>query len=966
MDNIQNILELSFKRVSIKDILEGRVGYMHFPKKIFLNMARHFIDHYSENDIDNLFGFLNSSLSKGKDTAFSNEEFSVLDTLSFFNCKVLKIMKNEPVCRYKHLLRWRGVSFLMEETLFVSSFLAYADIQEKTAEWENFAWKSVIGNDNVILHNLLQKGVAENHFHLKGSAPYFGLTWVNLMNLVDYPKFMKILKEYEEDRQQSMPNPYYSGGEDPLSILYLKAVLIRAYLFAGLKGECLKLKDEYIIDVREELKSLDLEDLDIKQIYQVKEIKKAIKQYRKEKHLKNISFSEAIRAASTDKGISKRAEDFIKYFSENLFCTEDMWEEYDENAVLSERQILKKILLEIRFLYGGAGMIESLICEDKQAAFFEKQNRKVIFDLLTDKEDVRMVISSLKIYLNNFRNSREIDKYDYMNSLKKLSLEENMYSAERWFMYTMFRRMYESEKERECGNLFYAYLVIKQRIRDELVQVNNKVGFYNFLRYQNRKEQFIDGTPLENVYIKYAIKESFQGQNIMKLEARIAPRDTAKQNRKYIAEKCDKQLKDMPEVINKVFYVFHFIKSNEKNDGIEMNVCRRYKIRNKIYKQALAIAKFQKKYPQEASRVLGIDASSEEIGCRPELFGQAFRFLKKMRPPQSVQMQGLRATYHVGEDFCDIVDGMRAIDEAIRFLNLSYGDRLGHALALGILPKEWYEFKRNKVLITRQDHLDDLVWIYQKIRKYNIRHTENILLSLEREFIHCFHEIYGGTSEENMRDYDINVYYDAWKLRGDAPELYREGQYKEDTEKLQEWDFYAENNHDDEMRKIRLERRCNDIYWQYLYNEDVKRIGGQTVEKKMPEERIAVISEIQKCMQFEVASRGLGIETNPSSNYLISTFKRYDKHPIDSWFNKGLVYNEEMLKKCPQIAVTINTDDQAVFGTSLENEYALMAMAWERKIDQNGKPLYQKEMIYEWLNNIRDNGIMWSFYQNNK
>ena len=38
-------------------------------------------------------------------------------------------------------------------------------------------------------------------------------------------------------------------------------------------------------------------------------------------------------------------------------------------------------------------------------------------------------------------------------------------------------------------------------------------------------------------------------------------------------------------------------------------------------------------------------------------------------------------TYHVGEDFLDIADGMRAIDEAIEYLEMGACSRIGDALA---------------------------------------------------------------------------------------------------------------------------------------------------------------------------------------------------------------------------------------------------------------------------------------------
>ena len=71
--------------------------------------------------------------------------------------------------------------------------------------------------------------------------------------------------------------------------------------------------------------------------------------------------------------------------------------------------------------------------------------------------------------------------------------------------------------------------------------------------------------------------------------------------------------------------------------------------------------------------------------------------------------------------------------------------------------------------------------------------------------------------------------------------------------------------------------------------------------------------------------------------------------------------NSELIKNCPQLSVSINTDDQGVFSTSLENEYALMAIALEKEKDENGDLKYNSSMIYEWLERVRLMGIGQSF-----
>ncbi len=103
----------------------------------------------------------------------------------------------------------------------------------------------------------------------------------------------------------------------------------------------------------------------------------------------------------------------------------------------------------------------------------------------------------------------------------------------------------------------------------------------------------------------------------------------------------------------------------------------------------------------------------------------------------------------------------------------------------------------------------------------------------------------------------------------------------------------------------------------------------------------------------QLVHRGIGIETNPSSNYLIGTITKYEEHPI-------LRFNSRKLKPVQpneSLNVSINTDDQGVFDTSLENEYALMTLALRKAKDKGGKLLYDIEDIYEWIDYVRKMGL---------
>lgn len=71
-------------------------------------------------------------------------------------------------------------------------------------------------------------------------------------------------------------------------------------------------------------------------------------------------------------------------------------------------------------------------------------------------------------------------------------------------------------------------------------------------------------------------------------------------------------------------------------------------------------------------------------------------------------------------------------------------------------------------------------------------------------------------------------------------------------------------------------------------------------------------------------------------------------------------FNSRKLKQTNgknHLSVSINTDDQGVFDTLLENEYGLMALALKKATDRELNTLYDIEDIYEWIDYVRSMGI---------
>lgn len=587
-------------------------------------------------------------------------------------------------------------------------------------------------------------------------------------------------------------------------------------------------------------------------------------------------------------------------------------------------------------------------------------------------------------YLHGMKSLRNNFCIDYA-LLKTLQQENFNYNrilvGERKFLYDCFCEYAKGILSDFDCNVLYLYLLIKLEFRHEFIQSNKELGFKNFSDYQSRKLLFVNSTEYFDEAIRLALNMPLETQNLVSFEARIMPQKSADKLKRNILSidnvytfskkevQTEKETKSsMLEDDRKYHYVIHYpktkyeIESSNNRPLSRNNKCRQ---KNRKYTEALVDALKYDAYLRKAIR--GIDACSNEIGCRPETFATDFRYLRQVIPNNSRCLYEknekpvqLKLTYHVGEDFLNLTDGLRAIDEAILFLNMRRCDRLGHALALGIDADKYYELKDYRVIMPKQDALDDDVWLLYKANELNIQ----IDKSLEQQMVYRIQDriryIYG----DSLRKYNISadpfIYYNSWLLRGDNPELYMGYKYNDSKTKPFGYESFMVNKNIP-SKTIREDADIVTLYGLYHYDEDVKRKGLETEILKISPSYVKLVKQIQKKMQFVLAEKGIAIECNPSSNYLIGTFRRYDAHPITIFNNTFLEHRQDKLLECAQLSVSVNTDDQGVFDTSLTNEYALLALALEKKRDSNGKRIYSASNIYQYLDSIRKMGIEQTF-----
>lgn len=548
-------------------------------------------------------------------------------------------------------------------------------------------------------------------------------------------------------------------------------------------------------------------------------------------------------------------------------------------------------------------------------------------------------------------------------------------SGERRLLYRMFKRIYQLGRSTErFSTLFYAYLVTKTQIRNELVQLNEKIGFGNFAHYESRKELFIkEGSVYEPLIVNMAIrgflKDKKAADHENYLEARITPKTSATLLSGTIS-KTDKDVLDKRFTINKLkltelpnfYYILHFIKKEDKSKkGMLGFICRQHKLRKEVKSQAIAIQNLRTSINKAASRIVGIDAANSEILCRPEIFAQAYRYLK-YRPIKNIfdhikanAVSKLGFTYHVGEDYMDIVDGLRAVDESLLFLNLSHGDRLGHALVLGTDPHNYYTTENKTLVMPQQIFLDNVVWLYVKIQIYKLKDCYPLFFQLENWFESYFRQIF---SRDNQPLPSIQTYYQSWLLRGDNPACYSyDGTFN--TNDINPWEKYALNFWEP-VKQARQNKEACKLYYRYHYDSQVKEKGRINDQYLVDNLYISTVIQVQQAMLKGIENKHICIETNPTSNFRIGTFDKYATHPITKFYNQGL--NTDYPDS--YIPVSINTDDQGIFCTSIEREFSLLAIALEKKFKNSTDIKNAPRVIYNWLNDIREMAFEQRFKNN--
>jgi len=470
-------------------------------------------------------------------------------------------------------------------------------------------------------------------------------------------------------------------------------------------------------------------------------------------------------------------------------------------------------------------------------------------------------------------------------NISQISVEALMYVC-------VFDHLSTNVKHKELvAVLFHIYLLIQGLANKILVQQENQYGFDQFQKHTLNKLRDLN----EITFHQRFFQMSGNRKNYFNhLEGRFSPKNSEIENVALLSSISRGWRKfeqgNIPKK-QKFNLIAHFIKNVDDNS---CPITKYRSLRLTIFKQAFVLDRLLKKPPYNAL-IVGIDAAANELHTPPEVFSPIFRRLRRKN-------KFLKHTYHAGEDFYHPISGLRAIYEALIFLELGENDRIGHATASGISWLQWKKELGDSILIKKGEWLDNLAFMYDLISQNN----DEIFGTLQENIVDLF---------VNLCEYIYNMpipideYIESWKNRMYCPILLSIDSYEEAFHNIvfdsSEWQ---------KIKDLKKSKPIVDIL--NLYNRQQVR---KRYDEFMELEIDGLINELQfEKMQLIILKRikvkNVLLETLPTSNVRISHYKNHSEHHILQWLNW-----KEKGNAIPEIV--IGSDDTGIFSTNIHNEY---------------------------------------------
>lgn len=303
---------------------------------------------------------------------------------------------------------------------------------------------------------------------------------------------------------------------------------------------------------------------------------------------------------------------------------------------------------------------------------------------------------------------------------------------------------------------------------------------------------------------------------------------------------------------------------------------------------------------------VALDAANSELNQAPDVFAPAYRLFEH-------ESGVSHKTYHCGEDFLHLISGIRAVYEAVTFLDLRNGNRIGHGIAIGIHPKEWGDSMPAKLLISKREWLLNMIFVWKLLHEINPAAAEKA----EREAVRVAGLIFAKgkqvvTSSE-LQYNSIHTLGQFFEMRQFEPTYV--WRWLEKRLPLSSYEAF------ERKRLENMQGMFGSIpvwlYWVWNIGPGVRKEQEELIEVKTDFLTVSELVELQQQVQKLIAVRDVVVETLPVSNLRIGQIRRIQSHHVLRWLQvEGYKVDGDS-----NMNICMGSDDPGVFATDLKNEY---------------------------------------------
>jgi len=565
------------------------------------------------------------------------------------------------------------------------------------------------------------------------------------------------------------------------------------------------------------------------------------------------------------------------------------------------------------------------------------------FNLYKFQKHLRLA-RNIRIFLTNWTTGRSskpelIKSYNFLSSEKWSYYENSDFHSTYWptdlksvnqahrahikeavWLESLFLKL-QKEPRTVIDKLLLVYLLIQNQYLQILVQRDDLYGFDEFQKYTfTDLREFAEKEYLNR--FKHANGKNNNLSTCLFYEARFAPKDEYDKNlnllkrilKGYDQYLNEKERSDPNEGLRDILENIENFKPNQNSRKIQLSLVahfikkpwdyrkqqsyRHSELRLSLKEQADKLCSLLRDEPLLKKWIRGIDAASNELYASPEVFAPIFRVCCRAGIDNH--------TYHVGEDFIHLVGGIRQISDALNMLDMSRGDRLGHATAVGIHPKAWLNSMPGEIMVTRGEWMLDLLyaWYYLSQRADCLEWA----MKAQTETCKLATLIFN-------QPFSIELLKSVMDLRHLWPE------YVQEAVNNKNWNptFLLDDNWRQEGRLVKKLAGSQALIFlnKWLTDGNHWKRSEEKISVKANFFPEPILIALQQQVMQEIVKKGVIVETLPTSNVRISQYTHIHEHHVFRWMHlPGVKVDGD-----PDIQVCLGSDDPGIFATDLHNEF---------------------------------------------